>query len=177
MKWYPSKQLCVKLADQSTIKNRHSMSSSTINIQLNIQCLVRQSTFSSTYMGAQWLSGRVLDLRPRGRGFESHRRHCVVHIYNSLVLVQPRKIRLYLTGRWLMGRKESSQTNKLNIQCRASHRMSIVDCWLISQLHTHKQLDSGNPAALCKYYQKWAGNTCFYFDVTIVGDVQNMKIV
>ena len=28
--------------------------------------------------GAQWLSGRVLDLRPKGRGFEPHRRHCVV---------------------------------------------------------------------------------------------------
>ena len=28
--------------------------------------------------GAQWLSGRVLDWRPRGRGFEPHRRHCVV---------------------------------------------------------------------------------------------------
>ena len=31
-------------------------------------------------MGAQWLSGRVLDSRPRGRGFEPHRRHCVVVI-------------------------------------------------------------------------------------------------
>ena len=30
--------------------------------------------------GAQWLSGRVLDSRPRGRGFEPHRRHCVVVI-------------------------------------------------------------------------------------------------
>ena len=30
------------------------------------------------YMGAQWLSGRVLDSRPKGRGFEPHRRHCVV---------------------------------------------------------------------------------------------------
>ena len=29
-------------------------------------------------MGAQWLSDIVLDSRPRGRGFESHRRHCVV---------------------------------------------------------------------------------------------------
>ena len=28
--------------------------------------------------GAQWLSGKVLDSRPRGRGFEPHRRHCVV---------------------------------------------------------------------------------------------------
>ena len=29
-------------------------------------------------MGAQWLSGRVLDSGPKGRGFEPHRRHCVV---------------------------------------------------------------------------------------------------
>ena len=28
--------------------------------------------------GAWWLSGRVLDSRPKGRGFEPHRRHCVV---------------------------------------------------------------------------------------------------
>ena len=31
-----------------------------------------------TMVGAQWLSGRVLDLRPRGRGFEPDRHHCVV---------------------------------------------------------------------------------------------------
>ena len=31
-----------------------------------------------THWGAQWLPGRVLDLRPRDCGFESHRRHCVV---------------------------------------------------------------------------------------------------
>ena len=30
------------------------------------------------FMGAQWLSGRVLDSRPRGCGYEPHRRHCVV---------------------------------------------------------------------------------------------------
>ena len=34
--------------------------------------------FSTGAMGAQWLSGRVLDSRPKGRGFEPHRRHCVV---------------------------------------------------------------------------------------------------
>ena len=28
--------------------------------------------------GAQWLSDRVLDSRPRGHGFEPHQRHCVV---------------------------------------------------------------------------------------------------
>ena len=31
-----------------------------------------------TIKGAQWLSGRVPDSRPRGRGLEPHRRHCVV---------------------------------------------------------------------------------------------------
>ena len=69
--------------------------------------------------GAQWLSGRVLDSRPRGRGFEPHRRHCVVvleqdtFIYPSLVLVQPRKTRPCLTEKVLMGRKESNQTKKV----------------------------------------------------------------
>ena len=29
-------------------------------------------------MGAQWLSGNVLDSRPRGSGLEPHRCHCVV---------------------------------------------------------------------------------------------------
>ena len=28
--------------------------------------------------GAQWLSGRVVDFRPKGRGFEPHQRHYVV---------------------------------------------------------------------------------------------------
>ena len=67
-------------------------------------------------MGAQWLSGRVLDSRPKGRGFEPHRRHCVVslskNINPSLVLVQPRKTRPFITERLLMACKESNQTNK-----------------------------------------------------------------
>ena len=62
----------------------------------------------------QWLSGRMLDWRPRGGGFESHRRHCVVslskNINPSLVLVQPRKTRPFITERLLMGRKDSNQT-------------------------------------------------------------------
>ena len=67
--------------------------------------------------GGQWLSGRVLDSRPRGRWFEPHQRHCVVvlarHIYPSLVLVKSRKTCPCLTERLLMGRKESNkQTNK-----------------------------------------------------------------
>ena len=34
--------------------------------------------FVKKIWGAQWLSGRVLDSRPKGSGFEPHRRHCVV---------------------------------------------------------------------------------------------------
>ena len=37
-------------------------------------------------MGAQWLSGRVLDSRPRNHGFELHRRHCI-YIYMVHVAV------------------------------------------------------------------------------------------
>ena len=47
--------------------------------------------------GPQWLSGRVLDSRLRGRGFQPHGRHCFVslskNINPSLVLIQPRKTR------------------------------------------------------------------------------------
>ena len=64
--------------------------------------------------GVQWLNGRGLDSRPKGHDFEPHRRHCVVslskNINPSLVLVQPRKTRPFITERLLMGRKESNQT-------------------------------------------------------------------
>ena len=84
---------------------------------------VKQSSFSGlvcsglhSISGAQWFSGRVLDLRQRGHGFEPQKRHCVVSLrktYNpSLVLVQSRKTRPYITERLLMERKESNQTNK-----------------------------------------------------------------
>ena len=78
-----------------------------------LRCWVLDPLF--ILQGAQWLSGRVIDSRPRGRGFEPHRRHCVVslskNINPSLVLVQPRKTRPFITERLLMGRKESNQTN------------------------------------------------------------------
>ena len=65
--------------------------------------------------GAQWLSGRAFDSSPKGRGFDPHRCHCLVslskNINPSLVLVQPRKTRPFITERLLMGGKESNQTN------------------------------------------------------------------
>ena len=61
-------------------------------------------------------SGRVLDYRPRGCGYEPQRRHCVVslckNINPSLVLVQSRKTRPCITERLLMEGEESNQTNK-----------------------------------------------------------------
>ena len=69
-------------------------------------------------MGAQWLSGRVLDSRPRGSGFEPHQRHCVVSLSKThlsllrLVLVQSRKTGPYITERLLMDVKNQIiQTN------------------------------------------------------------------
>ena len=34
--------------------------------------------------GAQWLSGRVLDSRPKGRRLEPHRRHCFVSLSKNI---------------------------------------------------------------------------------------------
>ena len=54
--------------------------------------------------------------QPRGRGFEPNLRLCVVslskNINPSLVLVQHRKTRPFITERLLMGHKESNQTKK-----------------------------------------------------------------
>ena len=75
------------------------------------------------------LSGRVLDSRPRGSGFEPHRRHCVVSlgktINPSLVLVQPRKTCPCLTERVLMGHKESNQTK----QCQKFPMSAHIYFW------------------------------------------------
>ena len=67
-------------------------------------------------LGAQWLSGRVLDSRPRDLQLEPHWCHCVVslnkNINLSFVLVQPRKNRPFIAEILLMGHNESIQTSK-----------------------------------------------------------------
>ena len=68
------------------------------------------------YFSLHTVSGRVLNSRPRGHGFEPHWCHCVVslskNINPSLVLVQPRKTRPVITERLLIGRNESNQTKQ-----------------------------------------------------------------
>ena len=89
------------------------------------------------YEGAQWLSGRVLDSRPKGRRFEPHRRHCVVslskNINPSLVLVQPRKTRPFITERLLMGRKESNQTKTciMRLAIEYSNGISLLSLFVL----------------------------------------------
>ena len=54
--------------------------------------------------GAQWLSGRVLDSRPKGPRFKPHQGHCIVslcYINPSLVRVRPRKSGPFITERFL----------------------------------------------------------------------------
>ena len=48
------------------------------NQSLNNRYFNKQTAYRS--LGAQWLSGRVLDLRPRGSGFEPHWCLCVVSL-------------------------------------------------------------------------------------------------
>ena len=61
-------------------------------------------------------SGSVLDSRPRGRGFEPHRRHCVVslskNINPGLVLVQPGKTSPFIAERLLMDVRNQIKQNK-----------------------------------------------------------------
>ena len=72
---------------------------------------------TNSVMGAQWLSGRVLDSRLKGQGFEPHGSHCVVslskNINPSLVLVQQKKTHPFITERLLMGHKKSNQMDEM----------------------------------------------------------------
>ena len=61
------------------------------------------------------------------------------HIYPSLVLVQPRKTRPYITERLLMGRKESNQTNHLLLKylfgiCLCSMFISLSNLSICSKM-------------------------------------------
>ena len=69
-------------------------------------------------MGAQWLSGRVLDSRLRGSGFKPHQRYCAVplskNINPSLVLVQPRKTCSFITDILLWDVKNQIKQTKMH---------------------------------------------------------------
>ena len=79
----------------------------------------------------------MLDSRPRGLGFEPHRCHCIVslskNINPSLVLVQPRKTRPFITERLLMRSKESNLSNIITCDtliCTVNHPRLTVSNWM-----------------------------------------------
>ena len=81
--------------------------------------------FTASGWGAQWLGGRVLDSRPKGRGFQPHRLHGIVVLEQDtfiLILVQPRKTLPYITERLLMGCKEQ----KRNMALLFHHRWFVM---------------------------------------------------
>ena len=94
--------------------------------------------FGSTV--AQWLSAWHETKGPRVQATPASLR-CgpwARHIYLSLVLIQPRKTRPFLTERLLMGRKDSNQTNKQTIsvvhvmRSLYSHYVSRCSCFSCS---------------------------------------------
>ena len=55
-------------------------------------CFYHRKQWSQLYVtfhlgGAQWLSGRVLDLRPKGPGFESLPHHCIVVLEQDIFIL------------------------------------------------------------------------------------------
>ena len=60
------------------------------DIYQNLVCWHTRITQSLDYtitVGAQWLCGRVLDSRPRGRGFEPHRHYCIVVLEQDIFIL------------------------------------------------------------------------------------------
>ena len=63
------------------LARRLQLNSTSMHFELHLPSYMFESLatdLQAHLQGAQWLSGRVLDSRPKGSGFEPHRRHCVV---------------------------------------------------------------------------------------------------
>ena len=148
----------------NTHVKRLSMSASVVIIIIT-RLLATSRSITQYFMGAQWLSGRVLDLRPKGRGFEPHRRHSVVslskNINPSLVLVQPRKTSHFITERLLMGRKESNQTNK----------NTIFQSFTIIFNFTTSPLKIDEPLSTFQFCHSWLGTFGNWYEFLIVGSL------
>ena len=78
-------------------------------------------------MGAQWLSGRVLDSKPTAHGFDPHWRHCVVSLSKT-------NLSLLSTGstRWLSGGVLNSRPKGRGFK---PHRRNYVVSLTLSKTH------------------------------------------
>ena len=81
----PLSPLCIRACSEFTCS-----SDPVIDLHLLVVCKLggmgRSFLLYIRVRGGQWLSGRVLDSRPRGRGFEPHRRHCDVSLSKTRIL-------------------------------------------------------------------------------------------
>ena len=109
---------------------RKSLSRKNCDIStITIKNIITDHYYKATLASGQYIlprtwsirerSGSVVECLTRNRGAASSSLTSVTalcpwarHIYPSLVLVQPRRTRPYITERLLMGRKESNQTNQ-----------------------------------------------------------------
>ena len=81
--WYPGSGVVLDFIDFLIFAPLLTLLSASRNIiDKTGTCDAVGNVSDSKYVskGAQWFSGRVLGSRPRGRGFEPHRRHCVVSL-------------------------------------------------------------------------------------------------
>ena len=87
-----AKLITVVLCTSLTIINCKTLSNNHINLRRWIVqplCFILNNKYAhhNAELGAQWLSGRVLDSKPRGHRFEPHWRHCVVVLeQNTFIL-------------------------------------------------------------------------------------------
>ena len=94
-------------------------------------------------MGAQWLNGKVLGLRLKSWGSSltgiTALWHWARHINPSLVLIQPRKTRPYITERLLMEHKKNQIQRDLQHFHFIQHFPRLGIHWFFSKLHFTKQ--------------------------------------
>ena len=96
-------------------------------------------------VGAQWLSGRVLDWTQRGPGFEPHRRHCIVVLEQDTFILakcwfNPGRP-VPVTERLLMGVKDQiKQKNCLNEMVLLSTKTHIKVDGKYSQFYDQEMI-------------------------------------
>ena len=143
-KWHNLSLSDLVLADKAVCTVFHGVLNYYENLKIHQRLALKLLIYESKHpnMGAQWLSGTMLDSRLRGCGFQPHRHHCLVslskNINSSLVLVQPRKTHPFINEILLMGCKESNQTkqpNKMRVRpAKTQISLGICPVWSESSL-------------------------------------------
>ena len=97
--------------------------------------------FKDWKWGAQWLSGRVFDSRPRGWGFRPHGRHCIVS------LSKVRKTHLSLLGT-VLTQEDPSQHNWKIVDSDVKYKRLEIRSLLSVNIWTGVLITSNNGVAI-----------------------------